>query len=373
MKAAEQQAAMNLWAQAGDAVPTSLYRQGEIDGGGNGAQGQRAGELNDTVRQAVKEFRGAQDTARQVVKEGRQVVKEKRQKSDATQQAVKSSGAQEKTHEGERTTGVEGQGPRDFCYSWRERMAADSLAKVEAATHAATRQSEHRVDGEPLPYRFRNDSYVTLALLLSVVMMVWVVTRSGAYFMKSVREALKPSGATWSAKTNSEMRGQVFMVLETCFTLGVLTFYYVQTHLPRIFAATSPYEVLLFTSGLFAAYILVKMGMYAAVNAIFFDHRTVRAWNEIFLLYLLLIGVGMLPVVLLAVYFDASYEIITALSIGVLVLGKIFLVLKSHAIFIRSKFNFLHNILYLCALEIVPPLVLWRSLIYSLHLLTAID
>ena len=87
-------------------------------------------------------------------------------------------------------------------------------------------------------------------------------------------------------------------------------------------------------------------------------NKTFEGQNKQLLSSLLLIaatqGVLIFPVVLLLVYFGLSLQNVLYYCIIVVIIAKFLTFYKSHIIFFRQKGGFLRNILYFCALEIVP-------------------
>ena len=94
----------------------------------------------------------------------------------------------------------------------------------------------------------------------------------------------------------------------------------------------------------------------------FFDAAHRRLWNDTYFVSILLIGVILLPLTLLVVFFDLPFS--QALSAYVLLMAfvKILLLYKANRIFFSSFSGSLHVILYFCALEIAPLLFAWGLL-----------
>ena len=78
-------------------------------------------------------------------------------------------------------------------------------------------------------------------------------------------------------------------------------------------------------------------------------------------LIVMVCGLLMLPVTLLAIYFDLSLS--TQQNALILIGGasEILLIYKSYITFFRHRGGSLHLILYLCTLEFIPLLLLWRT------------
>ena len=80
------------------------------------------------------------------------------------------------------------------------------------------------IAGDPIPYRFRTDNYVTIALLLDFFLGVLVIARSRRYLANSIKHFFRPYDHRnmFTERTDTELRGQLFLILQTCFVLGIL-------------------------------------------------------------------------------------------------------------------------------------------------------
>lgn len=241
--------------------------------------------------------------------------------------------------------------------------------KVENAVYQA-----QGIAGDPLPYRFRSDDYVTGVLMLSFFLVAWVIARSWHFLAGSVKDFFydRKQENMLDSRTDSELRGQLFLIFQTCFVLGVLFFDYTQEHMTEVFNQISPYKILGTSVGVCSAYYLVKLLLYSFVNYIFFDRGQSRLWMETQFLSILALGLALLPVTLLVVYFDISFRSLTVLFVLILTVVKVLLLYKCSRIFFGYRGGGVHLILYFCALEIIPLLILWRALSYANNYLMTI-
>ena len=153
------------------------------------------------------------------------------------------------------------------------------------------------IAGDPVPYRFRTDNYVTIALLLDFFLGVLVIARSRRYLANSIKHFFRPYDHRnmFTERTDTELHGQLFLILQTCFILGVLTFDFVQNLLPEVFNIVSPYTILLASSGIFAAFYLLKIILYYLINNVFFDHDVISTWRKTYLLSVFALGIAFFP------------------------------------------------------------------------------
>lgn len=230
--------------------------------------------------------------------------------------------------------------------------------------------------GDPVPYRFQNDDFVTTAILLSFFLVVWTIVRSRRFLSQAIKDFFyeaRERDNLFASRTESELRGEVFLVFQTCFLHAILFFGYTQMAMPDVFVQVSPYKILGTVLGVCGLYYLSKIILYRWVNSVFFAPWQVRRWNETYLLGILAIGTTFFPISLLFVYFDVPAEQLILPTLIVLLIVKLCLLYKSYRIFFSNRWGFVHIILYFCTLEILPLFLLWVSLVALCNQLTTLD
>ena len=131
----------------------------------------------------------------------------------------------------------------------------------------------------------------------------------------------------------------------------------------------SPYQLLLTYTALCLGYYLLKLALYAFVNSIFFSRESRERWTASYLLCILALGLGFLPVALLIVYFDLSFHHLLNTTLCLLAVQKCLLLYKCYSIFFTYKLGWVHLILYFCTLEITPLLAFGQVVMYTHRLL----
>lgn len=228
------------------------------------------------------------------------------------------------------------------------------------------------IGGDPVPYRFRDDNFVTSTLMLSFFLAVWVIARSWHFLRNATRNFFFESKVRenmFTARTDRELRGQIFLIFVTCFLLSILFLGYTQTHLKEVFVQVSPYIILGTALVLCTSFYGLKVLLYMIVNNTLFDKHRTSQWTDAYMLYILFLGLLLLPITLLFVFFDIPIDKTTLFVAFVYLLGKLLLLYKCLRIFFYKKGGFFHLILYFCTLEIIPALALWRVLVYVSQIL----
>lgn len=229
--------------------------------------------------------------------------------------------------------------------------------------------------GDPVPYQFRTDNAVTISLLVCFFLMVWVISRSRHYLKKQLKDFFhtRERDNLFTERTQTEMRGQMFLIFQTCFALSILSFDYTQEYQVEVFNQVSPYRILALSLSVFCLFFLFKIGIYGFVNSIFFTRTQRKLWTESHLMCILGLGIGLLPLALLVVYFDLGIRHAIYLFAAILILDEALLFYKCSRIFFNYTLGWVHLFLYFCTLEVVPVLILYRALIYANNLLLTIN
>lgn len=222
------------------------------------------------------------------------------------------------------------------------------------------------IAGEERPYRFKDDSVVTIVLLLSLFLMTWVFTRSRHYLSAKASEYFNNRRHRDNpADIQHGLNGKVLILLQTCCITGLILFGITLETQNQVFQHVEPYKILTCTILLSVGYYLVKIALYRFVNSIFFDRSSCGMWNETYQLHILLTGLLLLPIVLLIVYFEVSFVRLSAYLLMLIALAKALLLYKCRHIFFNYTLGWVHLFLYFCTLEIVPILFLIQGMIYT--------
>lgn len=263
--------------------------------------------------------------------------------------------------------------PHDSVFLAKFRELWDSTSRDITWRHETIPYRPEGFAGDPVPYQFRTDPYVTSALMISFFLMVWVVASSWHFLHGLLRDFFynrrQPNLFTERAGT---LRGSFFLVMQTCFLQSLLFFDYTQERMPEVFAQVSPYTLLLTSTGIISVYYFSKVLIYRFVNGIFFPPERNKQWNNHYLVSILAAGFLLLPLTLLVVFFELPYQETFIAYVLLMAIVKILLFYKCHRIFFGSLLGNLHIILYFCALEIIPLLFLWGLLLSINHSLVVL-
>ncbi len=223
------------------------------------------------------------------------------------------------------------------------------------------------VAGDPVPYTVRDDNMITSLLLACIIMVIIALSNSRRFIVRQIKDFIyvPRSESSSITETSSEVRFQLFLVLQTCLLLAVFQYFDTLHYVGETFILSSQYHLIAIFFGMFVGFHLLRCLLYSFVNSVFFSWRQNIQWLKSLLFISSSEGILLLPVVLLQVYFNLSIHNVIIYFIIVLVFVKILTFYKCYFIFFRRKTAFLQIILYFCALEAVPIAALWGALVLT--------
>lgn len=223
------------------------------------------------------------------------------------------------------------------------------------------------IAGDPLPYRLRNDVFITSTLLLSLFFALFIISRSLHVFILQIKDFFynKDRNETIMLNRDSEMKTQTYVNLLSCFLLSIVFFNYSEYALPDVFNRISPYKLLLLDIAVFAFYFLSKMIAYRITNWTFFPQQNIIQWNNAYNLMSLVKALMFFPIALIVVYFDIPMNLTLWITSFVILCFEILAIFKAKQIFFSYNFGIIHLFLYFCTLEFTPLILLWATLVLS--------
>lgn len=240
----------------------------------------------------------------------------------------------------------------------------ESFFAKDSLFHPELRGGRLGVAGTPVPYTIANDDFFVSILLGGFVLIMVAFTQSKGFFMRQVKKFFYTNhsdNTTVIPETSSEIRFQVALMIQTCLMVALSFFFYTRTRIGETFMIET-YQVIAIYVAVIMAYFLVKTALSWVVNWTFFGSKENLQIQKSNLFVAATEGVVLFPVVMLQtffempVYFTLFYVGLTIASAKILTLCKQFIIFFS-----KNSLSF-QIILYFCALEIVPLLMLWGGL-----------
>ena len=218
-----------------------------------------------------------------------------------------------------------------------------------------------------VPYLLSRDDLVTTSLLLCFIILVYVVNRTRRQLAQQTKDfffAPKEHNGLFAAETSIENRSRLFILFQLCLMGGLLAFAYAQYSLDFFLGQISPRMLLCIYVASFVVYFVMKRLLTSFVNWIFFPKSQQKLWSDSSSYLISVESLVFFPFALIFVYFNLPFEKSIWIFLILLLIIKIMYAFKTLKIFFPKSYGIFHLFAYLCALELMPMLALWRSLVF---------
>lgn len=229
-----------------------------------------------------------------------------------------------------------------------------------------------RIAGESQPYLLRTDDGVAGALLLLFISCLMIAVYAKRYLGNTIKHFFekKRHNTIFEDSDDAQMRGRSLLVLQAAVALGILLFNHF--HADTLSSLERIPTLILLGANIAICYILLlgKIFIYNSVNRTLFSPEQRRSWHEGYVLILMCAGLLLMPVAILSLYsqIDVNTQLRFVILIGIFC--EILLFYKTFRTFFNNGLGYLHLILYFCALEITPYLILWSISTYTNQIIT---
>lgn len=251
---------------------------------------------------------------------------------------------------------------------YTEEQSRIDTALTQKVHHATGQEG---MSGERIPYQLRSDWMVTSVLFLCFILASYVLARGKKHLQQQFKNfsLSKDRASLFDDSTASDARYTLVLILQTCILSGFCIYDYFSDHDLILFRIVPHYLLLSIFIGCVICFMVFKWFMYSFVNWIFFNKTRSTIWIDSY--FNVIIGAGFLlfPIVLLIVYFDLSPQLAPYFIGFVIIIAKILLFYKCISNFFNKVYGILHLILYFCALEILPDLILWKGIVLANNIL----
>ena len=220
-------------------------------------------------------------------------------------------------------------------------------------------------EGSTLPYSPRTDSGMAFILLVCLLFTSFALARSKRFLSQLVKDFVlhRERTSIFATSTAGDVRFLLLLVLQTCILSGVYIFNYFNDLQPTLMEKVPPSLLLGIYIGYCLAYLLVKWQIYSFLGWIFFDKEKTSLWLESYSALIYYVGFALFPFALFLVYFDLRISLLITIGLLLLILTKILMLYKWIKLFFSNINGLFLLILYFCALEIIPCLIVCRGLI----------
>ena len=247
---------------------------------------------------------------------------------------------------------------------------ADSDSLQLADLHAV-QEVDSGFEGTPISYSPRTDDAIALTLLACFFLSSIVLARGKKFLSQQVKDFVlhRERTSIFDSSTAADVRYLLVLVLQTCVLSGITFLNYFHDTSPTLMNQVSPLLLLGIYVGFCLAYFLLKWLIYMFLGWTFFDKNKTNIWLESYSALIYYVGFALFPFVLFLVYFDLSLTNLVIIGSIILIFTKILMFYKWIKLFFHQFGDLFLLILYFCALEIVPCLLLYQGMIQMNNIL----
>mgnify|MGYP001516859285 FL=1 len=247
---------------------------------------------------------------------------------------------------------------------------ADSDSLQLADLHAV-QEVDSGFEGTPISYSPRTDDAIALTLLVCFFLSSIALARGKKFLSQQVKDFVlhRERTSIFDSSTAADVRYLLVLVLQTCVLSGITFLNYFHDTCPALMDHVSSLLLLGIYVGFCLAYFLLKWLLYMFLGWTFFDKNKTNIWLESYSALIYYVGFALFPFVLFLVYFDLSLTNLVIIGSIILIFTKLLMFYKWIKLFFHQFSGLFLLILYFCALEIVPCLLLYQGMIQMNNIL----
>ena len=247
---------------------------------------------------------------------------------------------------------------------------ADSDSLQLADLHAV-QEVDSGFEGTPISYSPRTNDAIALTLLVCFFLSSIALARGKKFLSQQVKDFVlhRERTSIFDSSTAADVRYLLVLVLQTCVLSGITFLNYFHDTCPALMDHVSSLLLLGIYVGFCLAYFLLKWLLYMFLGWTFFDKNKTNIWLESYSALIYYVGFALFPFVLFLVYFDLSLTNLVIIGSIILIFTKILMFYKWIKLFFHQFSGLFLLILYFCALEIVPCLLLYQGMIQMNNIL----
>ena len=247
---------------------------------------------------------------------------------------------------------------------------ADSDSLQLADLHAV-QEVDSGFEGTPISSSPRTDDAIALTLLACFFLSSIALARGKKFLSQQVKDFVlhRERTSIFDSSTAADVRYLLVLVLQTCVLSGITFLNYFHDTCPALMDHVSSLLLLGIYVGFCLAYFLLKWLLYMFLGWTFFDKNKTNIWLESYSALIYYVGFALFPFVLFLVYFDLSLTNLVIIGSIILIFTKILMFYKWIKLFFHQFSGLFLLILYFCALEIVPCLLLYQGMIQMNNIL----
>jgi hypothetical protein len=219
--------------------------------------------------------------------------------------------------------------------------------------------------GNPLPYSPRHDDVIVVLLFACFFLSAYVLARGSKLLLLLLKDFLlhRERISIFAASGVNGTRYFFLLIVQLCLLSALCCYVYLADLHPELMTDGSSFFFITIYALLFALYLLVKRILYVFVGWVFIEGNKIELWITSYATLLYYSGLLLFPLTLCFVYFQIPLLITVIFLVSLFIIAKILIFYKWIKLFCSNIVQCVVLILYFCALEIVPCIILYKGIV----------
>jgi hypothetical protein len=221
------------------------------------------------------------------------------------------------------------------------------------------------VKGIPIPYSPRHDDVIVIILFCCFFLSAYVLARGSKLLLLLLKDFLLHRARTsiFAASGVNGTRYFFLLIVQMCLLSAVCCYTYLAHARSELLAHGSSFFFITVYTLLFALYLLAKRVLYSCVGWVFVESNKTELWITSYATLLYYFGLLLFPLTLCLVYFHIPLLITVIFLVTLFIIAKILTFYKWIKLFCNNIVQCVVLILYFCALEIIPCIILYKGIV----------
>lgn len=211
------------------------------------------------------------------------------------------------------------------------------------------------MNGRLIPYYLIHDSWISILILLCFICCCYFLSKGGKTIMRELKDLFDNQSYPYpSPTTREEIQFRIFFEIQLCLIGSLFFLEYTTNDVVTYRNSFDPFTKLAIYTGLIFVGKTIKILIYKFIGWIFFNKDVTEAWIKCYYATDLALLFFSFPLVLITIYHNLPSQIYLFIGVVLLILVKSILFFKGSKLFSLHFHGKIYFILYLCALEIIP-------------------
>ena len=234
-------------------------------------------------------------------------------------------------------------------------MLSDKIANL---LHQPLKTWGHGIVGEMPRHSLISDDGIVLMSLLCIILTVTMCYRSRLFIQSQMRNMFRTprSGAYKMHETANEVGHQIFLLIQGIIIVSLVLYYYYDSYVVGG-VEQGRYTMMFKYASCMICCIAVRAMLAKYINKMFFDRRKNNLSNIMRRFFEAMMGVLLLPVALLMIYYNIPPGVTMMLTIMALAIPEVLYLMKISSIFFQDSQSVPRFAIYVCAIEVVPVVI----------------